>query len=445
MRNLSIRARLHIGASVVMLTFFCLAGVAVQGVYSDHLRKSHFERLQSAIYMLIAITEVGPSGKLILPATIAEPLLSVPHSGLYAQIENPSHNEQWRSPSALQQGSLPMPQLKTGVWQHETMALAGREYLASAYQVRWEIGEHSQTVRFAVFEDTRRYAAQLAQFQRALWGWLVAAAICLLIAQALLLRWGLSPMRRLESELAAIENGEQKQVNGIYPREIAPLAQRLNRLVEQEHARQQRYREALADLAHSLKTPLAILRAEQDSSDAVQQRQTIAEQITRMDHIVQHQLGRAAMRGQTELAPVLALAPIAQRLITSMQKVHAARELAFSAECDASLQWPIDEGDAFEIIGNVLDNAGKWARSRVALQMRVADGQLNIIIDDDGPGFSDTQAPLQRGIRLDERVAGHGIGLSVVADIIHAYQGQIELGRGALGGGRVTMILPDLR
>lgn len=444
-RNLSIRTRLQLGASVVMLTFFCLAGFAVQGVYSEHLRKSHFERLQSAIYMLIAITEIGPNGRLILPATIAEPLLAVPHSGLYAQIENPAQHEQWRSPSAQQSEALPIPALQTGVWQHQTLKHHSHEYLASAYQVRWEIGQQSQILRFAVFEDTQRYAAQLAQFQRALWGWLAAAAACLLLAQALLLRWGLWPLRRLEAELAAIESGQQKQVNQVYPREIAPLSQRLNRLVEQEHARQQRYREALGDLAHSLKTPLAILRAEQDSPDTAARRQTLAEQVLRMDHIVQHQLGRAALRGQAELVPPIALMPIATRLIASMQKVHAARQLAFQLDCDALLEWPIDEGDAFEVIGNLLDNAGKWAQSQVQLRIRLSDHVLTIWVDDDGAGFIDTTAPLQRGMRLDERVAGHGIGLSVVADIVQAYQGQIALGRSTLGGASVMLTIPDPR
>lgn len=444
-RNLSIRARLHWGASAVLLTFFCLAGLAVQGVYSEHLRNSHFERLHSAIYMLIAITELDAKGRLALPNSIAEPLLSVPHSGLYAQIDNPTQRELWRSPSSQSLPQLPLSSLQTGVWQHRTLRLAGRDYLSTEYQVRWNIGQQSQNLRFMVLEDTQRFAAQLAQFQRALWGWLAAAALCLLLAQALLLRWGLWPLRRLEAELAAIENGSQKQVNGVYPREIAPLATRLNRLVEQEHARQQRYREALGDLAHSLKTPLAILRAEQDNADPIAYRQTLAEQVTRMDHIVQHQLGRAALRGQASLAPVLALKPIAERLIASMQKVHAQRNLQFALYCDDLLQWPIDEGDAFEMMGNVLDNAGKWAKTRVELHLQASRRELIITIADDGSGFVDTQAPLQRGIRLDERVAGHGIGLSVVADIVQAYQGHITLGHSALGGASVMLTIPDPR
>lgn len=439
---ISIRARLHLGASMVMLAFFCLAAWAVQGIYTSHLQRSHYDRLQSAVYMLIAITEVNPQGHLQLPPSLAEPLLSVPHSGLYAQISNPSKNEFWRSPSAVNLGHFPTPKLTTGQWLHQQVRLNERDYLYSAYQVRWIIGDQAQTLNFSVLEDMQRYQAQLQQFQYALWGWLAAAAVFLLLAQALLLRWGLTPLTQLERELAAIENGEQVQVKGVYPQEIAPLANRLNRLVEQEHARQKRYREALGDLAHSLKTPLAILR--NDTHDA-EYRQRVQEQVTRMDHIVQHQLGRAALRGQAELAPAIDLKPIAERLIASMQKVYANRNLTFSLYCSDDLAWPIDEGDAFEVIGNLLDNAGKWAQSTVELQLIQSHHQLHIIVADDGSGFSDTSAPLQRGIRLDERVAGHGIGLSVVADIVQAYQGQIELGRSAMDGASVTLTLPDVR
>ncbi len=258
LKNLSIRSRLHLGVSAVLLAFFCVTGLAVQNIYRQHLQDSHFTRLQSAVYLLIAMTELNPQGQLILPKQLAEPLFSIPNSGLYAFIDNPAQTEQWASPSAAQLQQLPALNLSTGVWQQDALRIGPRDFLQTAYQVRWLAGQTAQTIRFRVLEDQQYVQAQLAQFQRALWGGLAAAAVCLLLAQALILRWGLAPLRRLEIELAAIEGGEQAEVTGEYPRELAPLAGRLNRLVEQERARQQRYREALADLAHSLKTPLAI-------------------------------------------------------------------------------------------------------------------------------------------------------------------------------------------
>ena len=264
--------------------------------------------------------------------------------------------------------------------------------------------------------------------------------MCLLLAQALILRWGLAPLGRLEVELAAIEGGEQAEVTGEYPRELAPLAGRLNRLVEQERARQQRYREALADLAHSLKTPLAILRSEQFGDDYAQR---VNEQVTRMDHIVQHQLNRAALRGSIELAAAIALKPIAERVLAAMQKVYAGRGLTFTLDCADDVAWPLDEGDAFEVLGNLLDNAGKFAQHHVALSLRRDDAGLLMIVADDGPGFGDEpERALQRGIRLDEHTdkPGQGIGLAVAADIVDAYGGTIQLGRSTFNGAEVRIV-----
>lgn len=449
LNNLSIRLRVHLGASAVLLAFFCLTGFAVQGIYSEHLRGSHFTRLQSAVYLLIAMTELNPQGQLILPKQLAEPLFSIPNSGLYAFIDNPAKAEQWASPSAAQFKDLSPLMLATGVWQQEALRLGSRDFLQTAYQVRWLTGQTAQTIRFRVLEDQQHFQAQLEQFQRALWGGLAAAAVCLLLVQALILRWGLMPLRRLEVELAAIENGEQAHVAGAYPREIAPLAGRLNRLVEQERARQQRYREALADLAHSLKTPLAILRAEPilkaepmsraEQSGYEDYAQRVHEQVTRMDHIVQHQLNRAAVRGSVELASAIALKPIAERVLAAMQKVYAGRGLNFTLDCFDDLVWPLDEGDAFEVLGNLLDNAGKFATQQITLSLSLSEGRLQLMVADDGPGFTDPERALLRGVRLDEHRPGQGIGLAVVADIVHAYAGKIEISRSANGGAMVLI------
>lgn len=442
LKTISIRSRLHLGASIILLAFFCITGWAVQKIYSDHLRESHFARLQSAVYLLIAMTELNAQGQLVLPKQLAEPLFTIPNSGLYAFIDIPEQHQQWASPSAAQIQKLPSLNLRTGVWLQDDLELGPYGYLQTAYQVRWLTGETAYTVRFRVLEDQQFFLAQLTQFQRALWGGLAAAAVGLLLAQALILRWGLVPLRRLEQELAAIEAGEQAKVTGAYPKEIAPLAGRLNRLVEQERARQQRYREALADLAHSLKTPLAILRSETSSAAGDSYAERVNEQVTRMDHIVQHQLNRAALRGTVEFAKPILLKPIAERVMAAMEKVHAARGLTFKLNCADDISWPMDEGDAFEVLGNVLDNAGKFAQHAVALSLIAKEGGLEILVADDGPGFGDEpERALRRGVRLDEQRAGQGIGLAVVTDIIDAYGGRIYLGKSALQGAEVRIVL----
>ena len=200
-------------------------------------------------------------------------------------------------------------------------------------------------------------------------------------------------------EVQRIENGEQTEIEGRYPTELAGLTGNLNTLIEQERARQTRYKDALDDLAHSLKTPLAVMRTALD--EPAQLPAMVAQQVDRMDGIVQHQLGRAAASGAARFAPHLALAPVLHRIRDSLTKVYADKGLGFTVECPPHLSWRIDEGDAFEILGNILDNAAKWARHRVEARIWRDGGRLFIRIQDDGPGFSDaagrTAAPRAAG------------------------------------------------
>ena len=244
---------------------------------------------------------------------------------------------------------------------------------------------------FSVLEDKAEFENEMSVFQRTLWAWLGGAGLLLLLSQTLLLRWGLAPLRRVAQEVRRIENGEQTEIEGRYPTEIAGLTGNLNTLIKQERARQTRYKDALDDLAHSLKTPLAVLRTALD--EPAQLPAMVAQQVDRMDGIVQHQLGRAAASGAARFAPHLALAPVLHRIRDSLAKVYADKGLDFTVECPPDLSWRIDEGDAFEILGNVLDNAAKWASHRVEVRIWRDGGRLFIRIQDDGPGFSDAAGP----------------------------------------------------
>jgi len=204
--------------------------------------------------------------------------------------------------------------------------------------------------------------------------------------------------------------------------------------------RQTRYKEALSFLAHSLKTPLAVLRTA--LNDPARLAAAVTEQVARMDDIVQHRLGRAAASGATRFAPYLPLAPILNRIRDSLQKVYAEKDLDVAVDCPPELTWRIDEGDAFEMLGNVMDNAAKWARHRVVVTVRRDPDRLNIRVDDDGPGFSDTQSILQLHVRGDEQVPGHGVGLAVVNDLVASHEGQMNLSRSDLGGARLDIFLP---
>jgi two-component system, OmpR family, sensor histidine kinase PhoQ len=435
----SIRTRLLLGAALVLLAFLTGAGLAVQRANAESVRAAYFGRLQSTIYLLLAAAELDAGGALVMPPEFAEPRLSLPGSGLYAGIRNVLAGEQWQSASALGQ-QLPLQRnLQAGQWRNDTVDGAGKSFLSVSYAVTWKASAREAPLVLTVLEDRAAFDREVGAFTRTLWIWLGGAAVLLLLAQLWLLRWALAPLRRVASEIRRIEEGGQSRIEGRYPNEISGLTDNLNTLIQQERVRQTRHRDALSFLAHSLKTPLAVLRSA--LGEPAQLQATVAQQVSRMDDIVQHQLGRAIAGGAARFAPPLLLAPIAERIRDALAKVYAEKALDFSVECPRDLAWRIDEGDLFEMLGNLLDNAAKWARSRVALRVWCEAGRLCIRIEDDGPGFSDTESVLRLHVRGDERVPGHGVGLAVVNDLVASHQGELELSRGSMGGGRVDIVL----
>ena len=436
----SLRARLLLGAALVLLAFLTGAGLAVQRANAESVRAAYFGRLQSTIYLLLAATELDAGGALVMPPEFAEPRLSLPGSGLYAGIYNVLRGEQWQSASTL--GLQPPFQrsLPSGQWRNETAHGADGSFLSVSYAVTWKASARDVPLVLTVLEDRAAFDREVGAFSRTLWLWLGGAAALLLLAQLWLLRWGLAPLRQVANEIRRIEEGGQSRIEGRYPSEISGLTDNLNTLIQQERARQTRQRDALSFLAHSLKTPLAVLRSA--LAEPAQLRATVAQQVSRMDDIVQHQLGRAIAGGAAHFAAPLLLAPIVERIRDALVKVYAEKALDFSIECPLELAWRIDEGDLFEMLGNVLDNAAKWAQSRVGVRMWRETGGLCIRIEDDGPGFSDTESVLQLHVRGDERVPGHGVGLAVVSDLVASHQGQLKLSGSSMGGGRVDIVLP---
>lgn len=448
--TISIRSRLLWGAALVLLAFLAGAGWAVQQAHADSVRAARFARLQATIYLLMAGAELNAQGALLMPVALAEPRLSVPESGLYANIANAARAEDWQSASTL---GLNLPfqrQLATGEWRFETVVappVPGRDksaaagaFLSATYAVKWSDKARTASLVFSVLEDKAVFDRDLAVFEGTLWRWLGGTGLLLLLTQTLLLRWGLAPLARMSREIRHIEQGEQTTVEGRYPRELAGLTHNLNTLIDQERSRQTRYKHALDDLAHSLKTPLAVLRAA--LAEPSQLPTLVAQQVSRMDDIVRHQLGRAGASGAALFAPQLALAPVLKRIGDSLAKVYVDKQLVFALDCPPELSWRIDEGDAFEMLGNVMDNAAKWARRTVTARLWLEAGRLHIRVVDDGPGFGDPQAVLERRVRLDEQVPGHGIGLAVVSDLVASHQGVLTLSRAEAGGAQLDIVLP---
>jgi two-component system sensor histidine kinase PhoQ len=322
--------------------------------------------------------------------------------------------------------------------------------LTLSYPVAWELRNGEERVLvFQAAESREGIDAQIGAFRRALWGWLVGAAVLLLLAQGAVLLWGLSPLRRVAREIEEIESGERKALVGRYPRELEGLTVNLNALIRSGRARLQRYRDSLADLAHSLKTPLAVLRSTTDKLPD-EARENIRELVERMDQTIEYQLQRAAASGRSALATPVEVGSVAERIKRTLDKVYADKGLGITLDVEEGVVFVGDPGDLTELLGNLLDNACKWAAQTVRLRARNVSGtsgardQLLVEVEDDGPGIAEAQRAkvLERGVRADSLVPGQGIGLAIVREMVEeVYGGSIEIGDSELGGALVRLTI----
>jgi two-component system sensor histidine kinase PhoQ len=441
---ISLQSRLLLAGSFVLLAFIALCGAGLESSFRRAALDAQENSMRGLVYALLGAAEPNPSGALELnDGDLPEPRLMQRESGLEAAIYDEAGAVLWRSPS--QSGTLPLvigPEV--GNWKLERLGDAGR--FALSFGLRWIVGEAQQRYTVLVIEDPQAYEGQLTVFRRTLWLWLAVAALALLAALVLVLRWGLRPIRQLVGELREVEAGTQGQIERAYPGEITPLTGALNAMIRHERSQLQRYRNALGDLAHSLKTPLAVLRGlSGDPRLGHDAQRQIDDQVTRMQQIADHQLSRAATAGRRALTQPIPVQPIAGKLVGAVEKVYADKRLAFELVLSPRLLARVDSGDLHELLGNTLDNAAKWASRRVRLSAARNGTTLEVMVEDDGPGFpEEPERLLARGVRADSRVPGQGLGLASVDEILRAYEGEIRLGRSAeLGGGIVSMRIPS--
>ncbi len=440
----SLRGRALLTGTLVVIGFMLLAGVALERAYRNSALEASRERLQANVYMLMSAAEFADDGTLMMPGVLADPELSVPDSGTLAAITDSAGGLLWRSESSLV-ATLVYP--RDGVPGEavfgEAMAAGGTRLYTLSYPLIWELEAGNEvTLFFHAAEDTARVAAAVAAFRQTLQRWLGGAALLLLLLQTLLLTWLLRPLQRVAAEVGEIEAGTREQLAGGYPRELQALTRNLNALLRTSQARTTRYRNALADLAHSLKTPLAVLRNQSAGA-------AFAEQLGRMDDTISYQLRRAALSGRSPLGGAVDVSASVNAVVGALRKVYSGKDLQITTAVPAGLRFSGDEGDLAELVGNLADNACKWCRSQVriaAVAATTADGgeRLELTVEDDGPGIpaSLRDAVTQRGIRADSATPGQGIGLAIVRDIVvEVYGGELQIGASPLGGARVTVRL----
>jgi two-component system sensor histidine kinase PhoQ len=439
-------------AALVLLVFIALTSLALEQAFQASARSAREERLLGQLYLLMAAADADEDG-LTLPRDLAEARFSLPGSGLYAQVADAKGDPVWRSASALGQDVPFDDRLGPGVRRfHEARDAEGRAYFVEGFGVTWSIGPLPRGYTFSVAEDLGPYQEELARFRVSLFGWLGAMSLLLLVALLVALRWGLAPLRRVADEVAAVEAGRQERLRGIYPAELGALTENLNALLAHEAARQARLGNALADLAHSLKTPLAVMRGAlgegggppvEGPSQNPSLKEAMEEQIRHMDDIVTYQLERARGRPAATLSRPIPLAPTMERLLASLTKLHAGRAVGVERDLEPGLSFRGAEGDLLEVVGNLLDNAFKWCQSRIRIGARRESGLVVLWVEDDGPGITAEQARGlgERGARVDLTAPGHGIGLAVAREICEAYGGDLTIARSALGGALVRVRL----
>ncbi len=295
---------------------------------------------------------------------------------------------------------------------------------------------------FTILETQTSMRTELRAFLRQLWLWLGGAALLLTLAQAIILRWGLKPLRQLALDLSDLEQGRRASLAQRYPEELQPLAENLNQLLAREQQQRERYRNTLADLAHSLKTPLAVLR--QAAVAPVPERALMDEQIHRMDQLIGYQLQRAVSSGPHKLQQRIQVLPLANKLINTFSKVYFDKKPRLTVTIDAACYCRGEESDLLEVLGNLLDNACKACRSEVSISALQNERWLLLEIADDGAGVPENQREriLQRGQRADSYRPGQGIGLAVAVDILDSYGAELDIADSPLGGARFSVRWP---
>lgn len=398
--------------------------------------------MQGLAYALLAATEPTADGTLSLSMfRMPDSRLNNPGSGLASALIDERGGLTWGSVSLTDDVPLP-PMVAPGDWSFESTDTS----FLLAFGLRWANPvEGDQTYTLLLIEDRAAFRSQVAEFRRTLWSWLAIAAVALLSVQGAILAWGLIPLRRLRRDLRLVEKGKEAALAGDYPQELIPLSEAINGMISTGQAQLERHRHALGDLAHSLKTPLAVLRGmSEDERLSADLRQQIAEPVTRMHTIVDHQLRRAVMAGRRTLSEPVALREIIEKLCRTLEKVYRGKSPRFELDVPPALKVRIDGGDLFEMMGNLIENAVKYGKGRVRVHAsRNKQGQCTIRVEDDGAGFPESpERLLSRGVRADTLTPGQGIGLGASAELVAAYRGQIQLIRSeALGGGAVVITL----
>jgi two-component system, OmpR family, sensor histidine kinase PhoQ len=445
--HFSLRVRMGLMAALILVLALGLVGMALSAANQRSTEAGLQERMQSWAYLILAAAEPDAGGHIQVSEELGDPRLSQPGSGVYGLLQGA--DQYWSSPSTL---GAQLPSLALQPSGQVSFTLPAEGLPAYVYQLglSWQLdNDEIVPLTVSVLVAAEEVSRQTSAFQIGLWRALGGAGLILLLAQSLLIWLAFRPLKGIASDVAAIESGEAESLLGLYPVELDPLVRNLNKLLATEKANQLRYRNALDSLAHSLKTPLAVIKSGLNDpgpeSSAAMIRAT-----DEMSHLVSTRLQRAASSTRRTMAQPVDVSSSVDRMLRSLEKVYSQKMIKADATIVAGTVFFGEQRDLLEILGNLLDNAFKYGRSKVsisasALQATERQPGLHVVVEDDGPGIAHEQWPLllQRGVRGDERVEGHGLGLAIVLELMNAYGGSMNIGRSKLGGARIELNIPS--
>jgi len=425
------------------ITVLPIIGFTLSNAFEQQLNLATQNELKAYSYSIFTVAEVE-NYQLVMPEVLLENQFNVSQSGLYAVISplatglQKNNTPLWQSQSMLTMtlpASLPSP--KVGQTLMTKLDLAGSEHLLYSFSASFSDNGQDFPITLHLIKSQQDFLKALSDFRKKLWLWLFLLMVIFIVVQVVWLLWTLKPLTTLTHELEHIEKGKKKALEADYPLELTQVTQQLNALLVTEESQRKRYRNALADLAHSLKNPLAVIQSQTNISDSAN------EQLQRINHIVEHQLKRAQSAGQSSWHLGVSVNQVVEKLVNTLDKIYQEKQLSFNFEIDPNAIFKGDEADLMEMLGNILDNACKAAESNVLIKAIVEGKKLTIEIADDGQGIDKSQQEiiLSRGGRADTYQAGHGIGLAIVNDLVSSYQGQLTISESSeLLGASFTLV-----
>ncbi|MDX1406083.1 MAG: ATP-binding protein [Woeseiaceae bacterium] len=448
----SLSARLLISVTLLLVLFFGATIVVLDSAFREAGEQAQEDILDGMLMALIAEAEPNEKGELEMPAELREPRFGNLGSGLYGALHDDSGNPVWTSRSSLGLNVPYGPAPQPGTNRFSRLRLEdGTPLMSLSLAVQWELNDGElKPYTFNVAQSLDSFNAQVARFRQQLFTWFAAVAVIMLTSISFVVRGLLRPLRQIESEISEVEEGRRQTLSDDYPTELTAVARNMNVLIGSERARAERYRNTLDNLAHSLKTPLAAIRAVLSERQADELTSRVESQIERMDDIVRYQLRKpATIHSETVGVASFPVERELTRLVEGLQKVYKEKNPQIDLEVTQGMRFHGETGDFLEVSGNLLDNACKWCKQQVRLTIRPLQpnnndsGGMLMIVEDDGPGIpvEAVDALMQRGTRLDETAPGHGIGLAVVKDIAASYGGTVEISESALGGAKISVTL----